>query len=612
MAVIRRQRFTGEVGQPVTVAGSGAGGDPLDTVDPTGVVYAADGYQGGTCLRLEDPDGSNGVAWTGLSLHDFACRVVIRRPSETTNGNIWWSAGPGASAIVSGAGISWAGLSLADVLPADQWVRVEATRRGDQGTLSVWLDPESTGSPDGTTTGTITTATVTQWWLEHRASTGPLDYGLWMLADTASFPRHRPAPVVRPPSGWRFHAQRWDGTWLHRELPLSDVQITHTLSGPGRLTATVEPVWGGLLAEDGRPLLEEWSTLIWAEVDGQIRGGGILVDSTFEGQRWRLDVAGISSYAADQPLVDTLTWGGPTAGASGYGVDPLDVVRALWAHLQGKPNGALGVVVDATTSPYRLGAWHNARRLKADGTLDDDPKAIQDPPIPIDKVWDPKRDKKPAAARGKTVYWKHELPWWGNTIVGSHIDDLARRTPFDYREHLSWADSDRTSVVKRLELGYPRLGKRQTSLRFVEDENITSLVAVKRSGDDYANEVRAYGAGEGSKQLRETRSVSDGRLRRAHVLDAPEIMDKAALAEAAAGDLRWRQNLTDITGFTVIQHPHARLGSFAPGDDVLVETRGGWWPTRLWVRITSLTISPYSQTVQVTCRRSDSFDYSGR
>lgn len=410
---------------------------------------------------------------------------------------------------------------------------------------------------------------------------------------------------------WRFHAQRWSGEWLHRELPLSEVEITHTLSGPGRLTATIEPVAADLLAQDGRPLLEEWSTLIWAEADGHLRGGGILVDSTFTGQQWSLDVAGFTAYATDQPLVDTLTWGGATAGTSGYGVDPLDVVRDLWAYLQDKPNGNLGVVVDATTSPYRLGEWHNARRLKEDGTLDDDPKAVQEPPIPINKVWDPKRDKKPTAAQGKTVYWKYELPWWGNTLIGNHVDDLARRVPFDYRERLAWS-SNKESVVKRLEIGYPRLGKRQTALRFVEGENITDLVAVKRSGDDYANEVHAYGAGEGSKQLRQVRTVADNRLRRARVVDLPAITDEAALAQAAADELRWRQHTVDITGFVVHQHPHARLGTFDVGDDLLVETRSGWLPTRLWVRITSLTINSRSQTVRVTCRRSDSFDYSGR
>lgn len=408
---------------------------------------------------------------------------------------------------------------------------------------------------------------------------------------------------------WRYYAQRWSGKWLHRELPLGEVRITSALSGPGQLTATVDPVWAGLQASDGRPLLDEWSTLIWAEADGQLRGGGILVDSTFTGQKWALDVAGFSSYAAGQPLVNTLTWGGSTAGVTGNGVDPLTVVRALWSHLQSKPSGNLGVTVDNTTSGYRLGEWHNARKIEDDGKLGP-AKEIQTPPIPIDRVWDSKTDKKPVAAQGKTVYWMHRLGWWDNVQVGAKVDELAKQTPFEYRERVAWKPG-REGVTMRLELGAPRLGKRQTRLRFVEDENIVNIVPVKRSGDDFASEVHAYGAGEGSKQLRQIQSLTGGRLRRAAAVDRPDVTTAALLKTVAADEVRRRNKLVDIHGFTVTDHPHARIGSFGPGDDVLVQTRGGWLPTRLWVRVTGVTTIPGSRAVEVTCRRSDSFDYAG-
>ncbi|MBB5431356.1 hypothetical protein [Nocardiopsis composta] len=410
---------------------------------------------------------------------------------------------------------------------------------------------------------------------------------------------------------WRFYAMRWDGTWLHRDLPLADVRLSPALSGPYRITATIDPSWAELIGGDGLPLLQEWSTIILCEASGQLRGGGILTDTDTVGEKLQLTAVGVSGYPAGQPLVETLTWGGKTAGASGAGVDPLDVVRALWGHLQAQPDGDLGVTFSSTSTPYRLGAWHNARRVDADGKLDPDAKAVQDPPIPIDKVWDPKTDKKPAAAKGKSVYWKYELAWHAGVEIGQKIDELARQASFEWREHYAWADTDRESVVMRLEFGYPRIGRRQTNLRFVQDENITQLVPVKRDGTSFANEVRTFGAGEGAKQVKSVARVRDGRLRRARSEDRPDVSSAASLKSIAQDELLRTNSLDDITGFTIRDHPNAPIGSFDIGDDVLVEGRAwGRW-VRLWVRITGFSFSPTSGDVQITCSRSDRFRYGG-
>src|SRR5690606_1093217 len=237
---------------------------------------------------------------------------------------------------------------------------------------------------------------------------------------------------------------------------------------------------------------------------------------------------------------------------------------------------------------------------------------VQEPPIPIDRVWDPVVDRKPAAATGKTVYWDYVLPWYEDIEVGSKIDEICKQVPLDYREVWRWASPERESVVMHLELGYPRLGRRASDLRFVEGENISEVVQLQRSGEDFGNVVVGYGAGEGSKQLRQTVSQRDGRLRRVRAVDHEDVTTAAALKAIAADELNRARQITDITSFTVIDHPTAALGSFGVGDDVLVETVIGWQPIRLWVRILSYTFDPDGDTVSVTCARSDSFDYSGR
>ncbi|WP_431889483.1 hypothetical protein [Nocardiopsis alba] len=410
---------------------------------------------------------------------------------------------------------------------------------------------------------------------------------------------------------WRYYAFRaLSREWVHRELPLRDVTIEHTLSGPGGLSASIEPTYADLVGPDGNLVLREWDTVIIAEAAGELRGGGILTSTEITGDALTLDCVGFSAYAAGMPLTSTLTWGGSSAGTTGAGVDAATVIRALWGHLQSQPDGDLGVVVDELSTPYRMGEWHNARKLPTDDEPNPDASEVEEPPIPIDRVW-ANADRKPAPATGKTVYWQKSLPWYEDIEVGAKVDEIAQQARIDYREQWSWGP-DRESVNLRLRLGYPRLGRRASDLRFVEGENIAEVVTLQRSGDDFANVVSAYGSGEGSKQKRATVTRRDGRLRRVAIVDAADVANDAALRAIAGDELGRTRQITDITGFTVMDHPNAPLGSFAPGDDVLVETVIGWQPTRMWVRILSYSYSPDGDTVTVSCTRSDSFDYTGR
>ncbi|WP_433701791.1 hypothetical protein [Nocardiopsis sp. CA-288880] len=409
---------------------------------------------------------------------------------------------------------------------------------------------------------------------------------------------------------WRCYAQRaLTDEWLSRDLPLSNLKVTTTLSGPCRVTGSIDPIYRDLIADDGELLLLPWKTWVWVEASDQIRGGGLVTDVKTAGSELDVEITGVTGCLTGQPLLNNLRWGGKEAGTTGNGVDPFDVYRALWTWLQSRAGGNLGVTVDSTSTPYRLGEWHNTRALKEDGSLGP-AKEIATTPVPIDKVWVPAKDKKPVAASGKTVYWQYQLNWWDNHELGRVADEMARQTPYDYRERYSWASSAKEAVVKHVPLGYPRLGGRSTK-RFAEQENISEVLTIQRSGDDYANLVTAYGAGEGSKMLRANASVTDGRVRRSRTVERPDITSQAALQAVADDELRRWNSVEDILGFTVMDHPNARIGTFDVGDDVLVHAYSGWAPIDLWVRITSMTLSPDTGEVAVTCSRSDRFRYGG-
>ena len=153
---------------------------------------------------------------------------------------------------------------------------------------------------------------------------------------------------------WRYLAYRLNGddteTLLHPEVPLSDVQLTITLSGPDELTARIAPEIAGLVV-DGKPVFEPWSTAIYAECDGHIRGGGILVGfEETDGYELKLDCAGFTAFAADEPF---------SGEYIAYQRDPLDIARYIWSWLQAPKGGGLNIKLDDTKTPVRLGIPEN-------------------------------------------------------------------------------------------------------------------------------------------------------------------------------------------------------------------------------------------------------------
>src|SRR4051794_5724377 len=225
--------------------------------------------------------------------------------------------------------------------------------------------------------------------------------------------------------GWAYHARSIDGSglpgpWLGFELPFLSAQMTDVLSGPPQMTATINPRFGQLLGSDKQPLLKPWRTEICAEQDGIIRADGILVASGFQGSEWKLDISGFSGYAEGMPFEGDLSF---------VETDPLDIVRAIWAHIQNGQDSDLGLVLDSeTATPVRVGK-----------------------PLPLDDDGNPV-DTNTSADEGP-----YRLTWWSNDNLGSDIDDLAGSTPFDYHERHQW-NADKTAVEHYLDFGYPTLG----------------------------------------------------------------------------------------------------------------------------------------------------------
>lgn len=369
---------------------------------------------------------------------------------------------------------------------------------------------------------------------------------------------------------WRYFAQRLhgDGTAspLEVDLPLSDVSITKALSGHDGLSATV-PFWRDQYRTDGLPLFAAWSTAIWAEESGVIRGGGILADASTQGTSLSIDCVGFTGYLENMPYTESWFM---------IQQDPLYAVRHIWDHVQGQPGGNLGLQIDRTTKTGIL----IGQELEV-----------------VDFV----------TGEGERVSFEagpYKLNWWQTHNLGREVDSLAKDTPFDYYETHRWVGDD---IEHRLHFAYPRIARRRHDLRFVLGENVFTSPSVDRPESDFVTQVLFLGAGEGRDMVHALSTPrADGRLRRVAVAGDKTIRSKKRAASRAAAELAARKGLDDLTEISVIDHPNAPLGSVELGDELLVQVTEDWYEIETWFRVTAITIAPADpEVVTYSVVRSD-------
>lgn len=359
---------------------------------------------------------------------------------------------------------------------------------------------------------------------------------------------------------FRYIAQRVrSGQLLDIDLDfIAEGPPQRELSGPGSLTGSVTLQEGPAVAEDGLPLVDDWSTAIYAEDgSGQIYWGGLVTDTRPSGDRLKVTCTGFAGYPAGIPYLTK--YDPPNTG-----VDVFDVVREVWGHLQSYPTGDLGVTLDTHKSGVKVGS--------------------------------------PAEPYG--------LVWWDAQDCADLINSLASSTPFDYLERHAW-NADRTAVTHHIDLGYPRLGGRREDLRFAPGENVVAMPDLDRLTDEYANSVFAVGKGEGALSERVGIEGVDGqRLRRVFVL-TDKARTKAQLDAIARRELSRRRGEWALDTITVRDHPNAPLGSWALGDDIPVTLDQPWVsPQVIWHRIVSDQVDLDKGVAVLQLVRSDAYAFA--
>ena len=368
---------------------------------------------------------------------------------------------------------------------------------------------------------------------------------------------------------WKFHAFRLHGdgteTPVAWDIPLTNAIVVEDLSGPGELQGTIQPEMMRLKGSDGEPIFVPWATAVYAEFNGQLRGGFIVEDRSVDGPTLTLTMPGFAAYLTGLPYTSTY---------SKIGVDPLDVVRHIWKHVQSEPGGNLGVKVDSTTSPVRIGTKQKETNF--------------------------------TTSAGEDVSFEsgpYTLMWYDTEDLGKELNDLATETPFDYRLTHTWSGE---TPKHRFQIGYPTIGGRKKNLRLVVGENILDQPQLLDSGEDYASEVLLLGAGEGSKMVRGSAQKVTGRLRRVRVITDKSVKSRKRANDMAGAELKLALADWDFTEVKVVDHPNARLSQFQVGDEVLVRVPAGWnGALELWVRILTIAWNVGEDTAVLTVVRSE-------
>src|SRR5699024_842495 len=132
---------------------------------------------------------------------------------------------------------------------------------------------------------------------------------------------------------------RRSGEPLPSTVPRGGAPVPRVRIGPGALSGVLPEGY----AHPGR----EWGSALWVESDGVFDGGGIVTTVEHADREIRVNCTGITGYAQDMPWL--------AKREDLIEVDPLDIVRMIWDHLQDASSGNLHLSVDSLSSPVRVG-----------------------------------------------------------------------------------------------------------------------------------------------------------------------------------------------------------------------------------------------------------------
>lgn len=360
------------------------------------------------------------------------------------------------------------------------------------------------------------------------------------------------------------------GRIITRDLPVEGPpEVIRTLSGPSTIKISVN-------SQDVSDLgfvFKAYGQILHAEVrrtDGTrwIVASGIVqpVEINAESGTISVTAQGFSNYPDKIPWLDN--WN-PIV------VDPFEVVHRIWSHVQSFPQGNLGVTVYPASSGTLLlpGFYYDGSKFNLD-------------------------------------FFAYFVRAEDYRDCLQEITSLCRDIPIDYFEESAW-NTTQNGINKRIRLAYPRGGVRQLALVFRERENALSMSPAGELDMDYVSDVIVRGWFPGKMYNSQLSNRDPLRFRKV-VKDEDALLNSKERAEVwAKRKLARRQVPRHWSSVTVdMHHPAAPFGTYDVGDDILLS---GYMPmegrTQEWHRILTMQIDDDKETVMMTVKHVDAFNY---
>ncbi|MFF4051929.1 hypothetical protein ACFYZ5_35335 [Streptomyces chartreusis] len=331
-------------------------------------------------------------------------------------------------------------------------------------------------------------------------------------------------------------ARATTGEILHWNLPLTEVEFGPEKSGPGSLTAALNPAFDRRISDI---LDDAGDTMILVERNSRLLWGGLVWRAEPAGPKLPVEASGFTSYLHRRfDLHGNLDGRGPYIEG-----DPCQVIRDVWAYAQEQPDGDLQVVVDDTKSTAKTGT-------------------AKDP---------------------------YTTPMSDPRNLGEVVDEMADIDDgLEWTETVSWAGH---RAERRIMLGAPRLGRRREDLTFTTGANVVSGPQVVKDADSYAQVVIGVGAGKGRRRNLVLDGVRNGRLRLEHKLETSE-KDATRLKQRTRRERMARQILPTLTELEITDHPAGPIEALRVGDDVRIRLHEPHTFYDGWNRIVGWTVRP--------------------
>lgn len=375
----------------------------------------------------------------------------------------------------------------------------------------------------------------------------------------------------------RFHYWVEDihGNILTKDLVVQESSIVKALSGPSQIQFKISPYnkESQLPSGLGPIMFKPWGHYIHAvkndaNEDEKIWASGLVQPSTVDpgSDVMTLQAKGFSCYPKGIPWLED--WN-PLA------VDPAEIIRRIWAHIQSYSNAQMGVTVEPTVTGTKM----------LPGFTFQQEEFVQN-------------------------FFAIFIRAVDRNDCGDYIDKICRDIPIEYKEHAEFNKAT-GKIDKKILLGYPKIGTYQNGLILQVGDNVTKSTQKTETEINWLSDITMKGYFPGQEINATIANPDPDRLRR--VMDEQDAhVDSQERAMAWAKKLLTKRQIPHYYEDLVIRpyHPNAPFMAYDVGDFIRVRGTMAWvGPVNLYHKVMLCGFDEGKGEVQLKMMAEGAFNY---